>query len=99
MSIKRAAQKLRDANVAEVALLIANAGKALIDLDMVRTASSVEERNRIVADVLMTYNTIFEKLPRFTIGAAQLIQLEARMSELRLQLIDAGRIENRRRQA
>jgi hypothetical protein len=99
MSIKRAAKNLREANVAGVAVLIADAEKALIDLDMVRTASSVEERNRIIEDTLMAYNAIFDRLPRFTIGAEQLVKLEERMSELRLQLIEAGRLENRRRQA
>jgi hypothetical protein len=99
MSIRRAAQKLSEANAAGVALLIADAEKALIDLDMVRTASCVEDQNRIIEDTLTAYNAILDRLPRFTIGAEQLVKLEERMSELRQQLIEAGRLENRRRQA
>ena len=99
MAIKRVAEKLRDANFAAVALLIADADKALIDLDMVRTASSAEDQNRIIEETLKAYNAILERLPRFTIGAEQLITLDERMSALRQQLIEAGRIKNRRRQA
>jgi hypothetical protein len=99
MSIKDAAQKLRDANAAAVALLITDADKALIDLDMVRTASSAEEQNRIIEETLMAYNAIFDRLPCVTIGGEQLIALDERMSALRQQLIEAGRIKNRRRQA
>ena len=99
MSIKSAAQKLHDANVAAVALLIADADKALIDLDMVRTAPSHEEQNRIIEETLRAYNAIFEKIPRFIISGEQLITLDERLSALRQKLIDAGRIENRRKQA
>jgi hypothetical protein len=99
MSIKRAAKELREAHVAAVALLIADAEKALIDLDMVRTASSVEDQNRIIEETLVAYNAILERLPRFTVGAEQLVTLEKRISELRQQLIEAGRIKDRRRQA
>lgn len=97
--MKRAAQKLREANIAGVALLIADAEKALVDLDMVRTASSVEDQNRIIEEVLKAYNAILDRLPRFTVSAAQLVILEERISELRQQLIEAGRIKDRRRQA
>ena len=99
MSIKGAAQKLREAHIAGVALLIADAEKALVDLEMVRTAPSVEDQNRIIEETLMAYNAILERLPRFTVGAEQLVILEARISELRHQLIEAGRIKDRRRQA
>jgi hypothetical protein len=99
MSIKRAAQELREAHVAAVAILISDAEKALIDLDMVRTASCVEDRDRIIEDVLMAYNAILDRLPRFTVGADQLLILEKRISELRQQLIEAGRIKDQRRKA
>ncbi|HZC42676.1 MAG TPA: hypothetical protein VE195_00790 [Acidobacteriaceae bacterium] len=99
MSIKGAAQKLREAHIAGVALLIADAEKALVDLDMVRTASDVEDQNRIIEETLTAYNAILERLPRFTVGAEQLVTLAARISELRQQLIEAGRIKDRRRQA
>ena len=99
MSIKAAAQKLREAHIAGVALLIADAEKALVDLEMVRTAPRVEDQNRIIEETLMAYNAILERLPGFTVGAEQLVTLEARISELRRQLIEAGRIKDRRRQA
>jgi hypothetical protein len=99
MTMRRAAQKLREANIAGVALLIADAEKALVDLDMVRTASSVEDQNRIIEEVLKAYNAILDRLPRFTVSAEQLVILEKRISELRQQLIEAGRIKDRRRQA
>jgi hypothetical protein len=99
MSIKRAARKLRDANAAGVALLIADAEKSLIDLDSLRTASSVEDHNRIIEETLTAYNAIFERLPRFTINAEQLMKLEERMSELRQKLVEAGRIKVRRKKA
>ena len=99
MTIKRAAEKLREANIAGVALLIADAEKALVDLDMVRTASSIEDQNRVVEEVLMAYNAILDRLPRFTVSAEQLVTLEKRISELRQHLIEAGRIKDRRRQA
>jgi hypothetical protein len=97
--MKRAAQKLREANIAGVALLIADAEKALIDLDMVRIASNADDRNRIIEEVLMAYNAILDRLPRFTVSAEQLVILEKRISELRQQLIEAGRIKDWRRQA
>lgn len=97
--MKRAAQKLRETNIAGVSLLIADAEKALVDLDMVRTASSVEDQNRIIEEVLNSYNAILDRLPRFTVSAEQLVILEKRISELRQQLIEAGRIKDRRRQA
>ena len=97
--MKRAAQKLREANIAGVALLIADAEKALVDLDMVRTASSVEDQNRIIEEVLKAHNDILDRLPRFTVSAEQLVTLEKRISELRQQLIEAGRIKDRRREA
>jgi hypothetical protein len=97
--MKRAAQKLREANIAGVALLIADAEKALVDLDMVRTASNVEDQNRIIEEVLKAHNDILDRLPRFTVSAEQLVTLEKRISELRQQLIEAGRIKDRRRQA
>ena len=99
MTMKRAAQKLREANIAGVALLIADAEKALVDLDMVRTASSVEDQNRIIEEVLKAHNDILDRLPRFTVSAEQLVTLEKRISELRQQLIEAGRIKDRRREA
>ena len=99
MTMKRAAQKLREANIAGVALLIADAEKALVDLDMVRTASNVEDQNRIIEEVLKAHNDILDRLPRFTVSAEQLVTLEKRISELRQQLIEAGRIKDRRRQA
>ena len=99
MTMKRAAQKLREANIAGVALLIADAEKALVDLDMVRTASSVEDQNRIIEEVLQAYNAILDRLPRFTVSAEQLVIREKRISELRQQLIEAGRIKDRRRKA
>lgn len=99
MTMKRAAQKLREANIAGVALLIADAEKALVDLGMVRTVSSDEDQNRIIEDVLKAYNAILDRLPRFTVSAEQLVTLEKRISELRQQLIEAGRIKDRRRQA
>jgi hypothetical protein len=97
--MKRAAQKLREANIAGVALLIVDAEKALVDLDMVRTASSDEDQNRIIEEVLKAYNAILDRLPRFTVSAEQLVTLEKRISELRQQLIEAGRIKDRRREA
>jgi hypothetical protein len=97
--MKRAAQKLRESNIAGVALLIADAEKALVDLDMVRTASSVEDQNRIIEEVLKAYNAILDRLPRFTVSAEQLVTLEKRISELRQQLTEAGRIRDRRREA
>jgi hypothetical protein len=99
MTMKRAAQKLREANIAGVALLIVDAEKALVDLDMVRTASSDEDQNRIIEEVLKAYNAILDRLPRFTVSAEQLVTLEKRISELRQQLIEAGRIKDRRREA
>ena len=99
MTMKRAAQNLREANIAGVALLIADAEKALVDLDMVRTASSDEDQNRIIEEVLKAYNAILDRLPRFTVSAEQLVILEKRISELRQQLIEAGRIKDRRRKA
>jgi hypothetical protein len=99
MSMKGAAQKLRDVNIAAVALLIADAHKALVDLDMVRTASSHEEQSHIIEETLRAYNAIFDKIPRFTIGAEQLIVLDEHLSALREKLIEAGRIKNMRRQA
>jgi hypothetical protein len=99
MTMKRAAQKLREANIAGVALLIADAEKALVDLDMVRTASSADDQTRIIEEVLMAYNAILERLPRFTVSAEQLVTLEKRLSELRQQLIEAGHIKDIRRKA
>jgi radical SAM superfamily enzyme YgiQ (UPF0313 family) len=66
---------------------------------MVRTASSVEDQNRIIEEVLQAYNAILDRLPRFTVSAEQLVILEKRISELRQQLIEAGRIKDRRRKA
>ncbi|MGB9416502.1 MAG: hypothetical protein WCB58_09300 [Acidobacteriaceae bacterium] len=97
--MKHAAEKLREANIAGVGLLIADAEKALVDLDMVRTASSVEDQNRIIEEVLMAYNAILNRLPRFTVSAEQLVTLEKRLSELRQQLIEAGHIKDIRRKA
>ncbi len=99
MSVKHAAEKLREANIAGVGLLIADAEKALVDLDMVRTASSVEDQNRIIEEVLMAYTAILNRLPRFTVSAEQLVTLEKRLSELRQQLIEAGHIKDIRRKA
>jgi hypothetical protein len=66
---------------------------------MVRTASSDEDQNRIIEEVLKAYNAILDRLPRFTVSAEQLVTLEKRISELRQQLIEAGRIKDRRREA
>lgn len=85
--------------MAGVALLIADAEKALVDLDMVRSASGVEDQNQIIEEVLKAYNAILDRLPRFTVSAEQLVILEKLISELRQQLIEAGRIKDRRRQA
>jgi hypothetical protein len=98
MSIRRIAKKLSESNTGLAAMLIADADKALIDLDVIRHDSSAEEQSRKLDEGLIAYNAIFERLPRFTLSAEQIIKLDDRMSVLRERLIDAGRIQVRRRQ-